>query len=217
MATQSATRFWRAVRSERCPDPLRMTQQATEPGWPLFLWGAQLFPAMFVMLFAGRRILAASDAQSIDIFILLLLVAATVWFFMATQMLISKHGRLWLIRHRFEWGLSVVALLVCLLVSDLVLTFTGLVPTIANQRAHSVAYTFGRFSSYRMVPKDIQVDGGTVIHINKRGFRGPEFDAIKEPGKIRLVILGGSQVFDYRGQDWPLLVGQELTRRGHNI
>ena len=194
-----------------------MTRQAEGPGWPLFLWGAQLIPAIFVVLFAVLRIVAASGAQSVKLNSLLLLVFGTAWFFVAAQMLFSKRGRRWLVRHRFAWGLSATTTIICLLIADLALTLTGVVPTISNQRAYSIAYTFGRFSSYRMVPKDIQVDSGAAIHINQRGFRGPEFSAIKEPGKIRMAFLGGSQVFDYQGQDWPKLVEQELTRRGHNV
>jgi len=68
-----------------------------------------------------------------------------------------------------------------------------------------------------MVPKDILVDDGTPIHIDKRGFRGPGISTVKPPGTTRIVFLGGSHVFDYLGGSWPMMAGDELRGRGREI
>ena len=100
---------------------------------------------------------------------------------------------------------------------DVLVTALGWSPTVAEQRAHSITYTFGPFTSYRLIPKKILVKGGDPIHINRRGFRGAEIVGKKKPGNSRIVILGGSQVFDYNGGDWPAMLGEELRRRGHDV
>lgn len=55
------------------------------------------------------------------------------------------------------------------------------------------------------------------FRVNRRGYRGPDFVVPKPAGTIRIVILGGSQVFDIlapEGADWPRLVEQRLRTRG---
>jgi lysophospholipase L1-like esterase len=56
--------------------------------------------------------------------------------------------------------------------------------------------------------------------INALGYRGEAFDIEKEPGSVRIVFLGGSQVFDPNAsgnQDWPHRVQDLLADAGHNV
>ena len=59
---------------------------------------------------------------------------------------------------------------------------------------------------------------GTVkYYINSNGYRGHGFSVAKPPGVIRIVIYGGSAVFDpyqTEGQDWPHRVESILKQNG---
>lgn len=57
-------------------------------------------------------------------------------------------------------------------------------------------------------------------HINSHGYRGPEFAWEKPAGTTRIVIYGGSFVFDIRtveGMDWPRQAEKILRERGHQV
>ena len=52
-----------------------------------------------------------------------------------------------------------------------------------------------------------------AVEINERGYRGPAFAVPKPPGVIRVVMLGGSSLFDMyakEGMDWPRLTERYL-------
>ncbi|MGE5797794.1 MAG: SGNH/GDSL hydrolase family protein [Ignavibacteria bacterium] len=56
-------------------------------------------------------------------------------------------------------------------------------------------------------------------YINPRGYRGKEFNIIKDKGTIRIIIYGGSAVFDIyksEGKDWPHRIEQILKEKGLN-
>lgn len=56
--------------------------------------------------------------------------------------------------------------------------------------------------------------------INSHGYRGPEFSWEKPEGTIRILIYGGSFVFDIRtagDRDWPRQTEKILRQRGHAI
>src|SRR5437773_5824116 len=56
-----------------------------------------------------------------------------------------------------------------------------------------------------------------VYRINSLGYRGRPFPARKETGERRIVVLGGSSVFDpaaTEGRDWPHLVEEKLRKKG---
>ena len=57
------------------------------------------------------------------------------------------------------------------------------------------------------------MDDGDVIHVNRRGFRGAEIDPTTPDDVVRIVVLGGSQVFDWEG-NWPRKLETELRRSG---
>lgn len=56
--------------------------------------------------------------------------------------------------------------------------------------------------------------------INSEGYRGPEFSLEKPAGTVRILIYGGSFVFDIRTQgemDWPRQVERILNQAGLNV
>ena len=68
--------------------------------------------------------------------------------------------------------------------------------------------------------QSVSIDGtDTAVnyHINSLGYRGAEFTPDKPAGTLRIIIYGGSQVFNLqagRGEDWPHLVGERLRQQG---
>ena len=54
------------------------------------------------------------------------------------------------------------------------------------------------------------------ITINPKGLRGPDFEAKKPRGRVRLLVMGGSTTFGFSNGDahtWPYYLGSELKRR----
>ncbi len=67
------------------------------------------------------------------------------------------------------------------------------------------------------VPKPGLTGGrGHVIHVNSLGFRGPELESPKPPGRVRVAFLGGSTSFCAEASTdeatWPALVVAGLAR-----
>ncbi|MBF0107585.1 MAG: hypothetical protein HQL76_00205 [Magnetococcales bacterium] len=63
-------------------------------------------------------------------------------------------------------------------------------------------------------------NSSTHWQINSLGYLGPEFTIEKKPGIKRIIIYGGSQVFDggaLRGEDWPHLVEKYLRDRNFPV
>jgi len=56
-----------------------------------------------------------------------------------------------------------------------------------------VRYYRHRLLGRALVP---DVDYGGVVHINRLGFRGPDFDAVKPVGVTRILVVGASTTFD---------------------
>lgn len=60
-------------------------------------------------------------------------------------------------------------------------------------------------------------------HINNLGYRGPDLPEEKPAGEIRIVIMGGSHVFDLGAQDyegnpgWPQLIEDGLREAGYDV
>jgi hypothetical protein len=60
-------------------------------------------------------------------------------------------------------------------------------------------------------------NGSIFYQINKHGYRGHDFEAVKPDGKVRIMFYGGSHVFDIwmpEGEDWPHKVEQILNQNG---
>jgi lysophospholipase L1-like esterase len=97
-------------------------------------------------------------------------------------------------------------------------------------RAHSLQYLPSVYARHRLAPgQDFDAglawgapakgaSSGPRIVVNERGLRGAPIAVPKPKGTIRVVVLGGSLVFDIHadeGQDWPHLTGARLRERGH--
>lgn len=87
-------------------------------------------------------------------------------------------------------------------------------------RAKSLEYEATLFSRYafpQMLQRKHATPSGDVV-INPRGYRGQLFAIPKPPGTVRVVMLGGSSLFDMyakEGQDWPHLIESNLRSRGY--
>ena len=194
-----------------------MNHADTEPQWPLWIWALQLIPIGGVTAYGVIRLkLVFKDADAERITVLILCLSG-IWTAVVLTALLKPNARRWLVRRRREWCLSAISAVVCLAVGDLVLSLTGVVPTVAEQRANSLGYSYGEFTSYRLVPKKIPTSDERAIHINKRGLRGAEIVPEKPADRIRILFLGGSHVFDFHGGNWPGMVEDLLTGRGHNV
>lgn len=98
-------------------------------------------------------------------------------------------------------------------------------------RENSLQYLPSIFSRHRLGPEQyVRVDeawglrrvdepSNRVYRINERGYRGPSIPVTKAAGEIRIVVLGGSAVFDpnaSEGDDWPHQVQERLAALGHS-
>jgi len=69
----------------------------------------------------------------------------------------------------------------------------------------------------RMVKRLFGRKKGIVWEINEKGYRGQNFEVKKPDGTIRIIIFGGSAVFDIvstKGEDWPHRVQGKLKEAG---
>lgn len=62
--------------------------------------------------------------------------------------------------------------------------------------------------------KDVVGLGGARWHINALGYRGHDFSVEKPSDTVRIIIYGGSQVFDMQEVDWPHRVEEVLRNSG---
>ncbi len=90
-------------------------------------------------------------------------------------------------------------------------------------KKHSVQYESVVFARHafkqepRLVERLTGRKKGLVWEINDKGYRGPNFTAKKPDGLIRIMVYGGSSVFDTestKGRDWPHLVQERLRQTG---
>ncbi len=70
---------------------------------------------------------------------------------------------------------------------------------------------------YKREAFTFEVAPGIETHINEKGYRGQNFEAVKPAGVTRIMCYGGSQVLDQYAplnRDWPHLVEAKLKQRG---
>lgn len=99
-------------------------------------------------------------------------------------------------------------------------------------RRYSLGYLPAVFTRSRLEPvgRLVHVDGGKawgtkpadapsdhVYHINAHGFRGPPFASRKPTGTTRIVVLGGSAVFDQNVSDDSAAVGRSWPNRAESL
>ena len=81
--------------------------------------------------------------------------------------------------------------------------------------ADSVQIRFYRHERLRRaMVRDVDYNG--VVHINRLGFRGPDFELEKAPGTTRVVVVGASTTFDpcvrNDAETWPARMQHWLTQ-----
>lgn len=182
--------------------------------WPYVLWLAMLaLPAIILAWFAYRLLYGPPPGA----FLWALAAAAVLCILGGILALGTAGGRTWIQGHRRKFAAAAGASLFTLVFVDLMLTATGTVPTIGQLRARSLEYRPGVLTRSRLVPKSVRGEGAAAIVINSRGYRGEEIEIPKPAGVKRVIVLGGSQVFDRQGVDWPAQAGVLLARRGKSI
>lgn len=184
------------------------------PRWPLWLWSLQLIPAFALVGVAALRHGLQETFQSDWRMTLLAFCFGFCWTLAVLGVLLVPAGRRWIVERRKEWCLSAVSLAICLAVADLALTLLGIVPTIEDQRVRSISYAVGHFTNQRLIPQEVLLEENETLRVNARGFRGAEISPEPNPDEVRIVVLGGSQTFDFTGGNWPGLIEAELEKLG---
>ena len=168
------------------------------PRWVLILWSLQCIPsvALFVLarLSLDNAVLSRWKAWTV-------IGVAISWTLVVVTVAVVPKARARLATHRWQLLLAFTSIAVTIVLVDAGLTAMGVVPTMAAQRGRSLSYALDRFPALRLVPQQVENDKG-VIHINRRGLRGPEIAEKEAPEIARILVLGGSQVFDWVG-NWP--------------
>lgn len=181
----------------------------------LLPWAIQLaLPAAILAYTLVREVKGPAPGTHI-------LVAAAfsgVWLLVGILALAVPRSRQWVIDNSREIALSLMVGTVCLAAIDLVLTISGLVPTVANQREYSILYRPSVGTVHRMQANTMTLrEGADPVRVGERGYRGPDVSVPKPTGTKRLVFLGGSQVHDFGGENWPWLAGDLLRTRGLSV
>lgn len=93
-------------------------------------------------------------------------------------------------------------------------------------KKHSLPYVQAAYASSVFAPMNDRIEmtlvkamGAKTYFINEQGSRGASFKLPKPPRVRRIVVLGGSTVFDLNadeGFDWPHLVEKFLKKKGHH-
>lgn len=124
----------------------------------------------------------------------------------------------------------VITLPLLLLAGEAALRLQGL-KVIAKMRpaqlqSESLEYVPAVFARHLFVPREqrminrywaSQKYGNPDYYLNEKGYRGRDFSAKKAPGTVRVMIYGGSSVFDLalpEGKDWPHRVQEYLQDDG---
>ncbi len=91
-----------------------------------------------------------------------------------------------------------------------------------SRKAETLPYKGTAVARHCFQPGPREVPGpeaGQVYRINNHGYRGPDFEWRKPQGTIRIVVYGGSAVFDIaasEGEDWPRQLEVALHGMGHS-
>ncbi|MFQ5490383.1 MAG: hypothetical protein ACE5GE_06640 [Phycisphaerae bacterium] len=75
----------------------------------------------------------------------------------------------------------------------------------------------GHIRARPMPNQSLHNASGHLLHINKYGFRGPDYSYRKPPGTLRIEVFGGSAGFCFeasgRAASWPGALEQKLAKR----
>jgi len=89
-----------------------------------------------------------------------------------------------------------------------------------NRSVHYEPVVFARHAfkqEARLIKHTLGRKKGLIWEINEQGYRGPNFETKKADGITRIIIYGGSAVFDTKstkGEDWPHRVQGILRESG---
>ena len=123
----------------------------------------------------------------------------------------------------FAFVVLVFSALLGLLIAEITIRLTSksgyVTPEIIKNR--SLQYSPALFARHVFPQKEVRAYGdwpnSPEFYINENGYRGHSFAATKPDGVIRIIIYGGSAVFDIyqpEGQDWPHRVETILKQNG---
>jgi lysophospholipase L1-like esterase len=128
---------------------------------------------------------------------------------------------------RPRWLLAAVASVVSLLVAGVIavgvaevyvrLTKVRVGPETLRKKSLEYEATLFARHAFPKLAQDKWPTPSRHIAISERGYRGKSFSVPKPPGEVRIVVLGGSSVFDpfaSEGRDWPHLLEEHLKARG---
>jgi lysophospholipase L1-like esterase len=119
---------------------------------------------------------------------------------------------------RLYFGAIVVVLFVAIISLEVLLRFFLPHLSVEVTRNYSIEYLPTVYARHRLEPQGrmIEVDAKKawgkkdpdkpskqMIYISDRGYRGPSFDVRKPAGVTRVMVLGGSSVFDPKVMDEP--------------
>lgn len=185
--------------------------------WAVWLWAAQLVAPIFGLLYLGIRRMHEIPLRSWTVPVA---IVCASWIFIVIASLCLSRSRAAIRRNALQILLAYGATLFALVVSDVALTISGLVPTIETQRQKSLLYRPSVSGRSRLVPNhQVVVDGKTHLMVNSRGYRDEDFTATPAIGVTRVLVFGGSQVFDYDnpGISWPKKAGRIASNRQRPI
>ena len=121
-------------------------------------------------------------------------------------------------RKKFQFGfiLLLLSLFASLLLAELYIRVSKDYITPGIIRERSLEYEPAVFARHVFPLREHEVaDSGW--YINSLGYRGRPFSTAKSSGTIRIIVYGGSAVFDTnlpQGRDWPHRIEQLLQERG---
>lgn len=115
-------------------------------------------------------------------------------------------------------AITLLAVLVGLLLAEVYVRVTGDYWALYQFRERSLEYEPSLFARnvFPRRTQNAQRDPDVHYRINEHGFRGESFPLEKPDGTVRVMIYGGSAVFDIfadRGGDWPHRVQRRLDDR----
>jgi len=177
--------------------------------WPRTMWLAHLVLPLLGLAFVVASARAGGARGGV---FLAVLTGSLFWLGGGIGVLLVPAGRRLLDARRREIALLLGTGVGLLILGDALLTLTGAVPTYETLASrYALHYRPAVFTQGRLEPgQDLDLPDHPRIEINAEGFRGPAIVTPKPAGTTRVMFLGGSQVFDQNGDNWPLDVVARL-------
>jgi len=116
--------------------------------------------------------------------------------------------------YRFTFSLIIFPVLASLILAEIYFRITEEYVTPEIIGSQSLEYSPSLFSRHNFPEKE-QVINSKGIKINKKGYRGTDFNFPKKKNIVRILVYGGSAAFDQNmreGTDWPSRVEEKLNK-----